>query len=95
MVIKCCQATESQDVFAADVLYHHSCYNRFAYSYEEKSTTKTERTNKEISVISAEEESKVLIKRKILIQKKCYLLTDLVEEMAILCEILLRQRKGR
>ena len=70
MVIKCCQATESQDVFAADVLYHHSCYNRFAYSYEEKSITKTERTNKEISVISAEEELKVLIKRKILIQKK-------------------------
>ena len=85
----------SNDVFAADVLYHHSSYNYFVYSYEEKSTTKTERTNKEISVISAEEEFKVLIKRKILVQKKCYLLTDLVKEMATLCEILLCQRKGR
>ena len=87
--------TSNVDVFAADVLYHHSFYSRFVYSYEEKSTTKTERANKEISVISAEEEFKVLIKRKILIQKKCYLLTDLVEEMATLCEILMCQRKGR
>ena len=61
--------TSNVDVFAANVLYHHSCYNRFVSSHEEKSTTKTERTNKEISVISAEEEFKVLIKRKILIQK--------------------------
>ena len=87
--------TSNVDVFAANVLYHHSCYNRFVFSHEEKSTTKTERTNKEISVISAEEEFKVLIKKKILIQKKCYLLTDLVKEMVTLCEILLCKRKGR
>ena len=36
-------------VFAADVLYHQSCYNCFIYSYEKKSTTKTETTDEEIS----------------------------------------------
>ena len=44
-------------------------------------------TDEEISVLSAEKEFKILIKRKILIQKICYLLTDLVEEMANLYEI--------
>ena len=77
--------TSSVDVFAADVFYHQSCHNRFVYSYEEKSTTKTEMIDEEISVLSAEK-FKILIKRKILIQKN-YLLTDLVEEMAKLYEI--------
>ena len=44
-------------------------------------------TDEEISVLLAEKEFKILIKRKILIQKNCYLLTDLVEEMANLYEI--------
>ena len=35
---------------------------------EEKSTTKTEMTNEEISVLSAEKKIKILIKRKILIR---------------------------
>ena len=34
--------TSNADVFAADVFYHQSCYNRFFYSYEEKSITKTD-----------------------------------------------------
>ena len=44
-------------------------------------------TDEEMSVLFAEKEFKILIKRKILIQKNCYLLTDLVEEMANLYEI--------
>ena len=44
-------------------------------------------TDEEISVLSAKREFKILIKRKILIQKNCYLLTDLVEEIANLYEI--------
>ena len=44
-------------------------------------------TDKEISVLSAEKEFKTLIKRKILIQKKYYFLTDFVEETANLYEI--------
>ena len=74
--------TSNVDVFAADVLYYQSCYNRFVYSYQEKSTTKTEMTNEETSVLSAEKEFKIFIKRKCLIQRKCYHLTDLIEEMA-------------
>ena len=57
------------DLFSADVLYHQSCYNRFVYSYEEKSTSKTEMADEEISARSAEKEFKILIKRKILIQR--------------------------
>ena len=79
--------TSTVEVFAADVFYHQSCYNLFVYSYEEKSTTKTEMTDDEISVLSTEKEFKIFIKRKILIQKNCYLLTDLAEEMANLYEI--------
>ena len=41
----------------------------------------------EISVLSAEKEFKILIKRKILIRKNCCLLTDLVEKMAKVYEI--------
>ena len=37
--------------------------------------------------LTTEKEFKILIKRKILIQKNCYLLTDLVEEIANLYEI--------
>ena len=73
--------------FAADMFYHESCYNRFVYSYEDKSTTKTEMTDGEMSVLSTEKEFKILIKRKILIQKDCYLLADLVEEIANRYEI--------
>ena len=40
-----------------------------------------------MSVLSAEKEFKILIKRKVLIQKNCYLLTDLVEQMANLYDI--------
>ena len=79
--------TSILEVFAADVFYHESCYNRFVDSYEDKSTTKTEMTNGEISVHSTEKELKILIKRKILIQKDCYLLADLVEEIANRYEI--------
>ena len=78
--------TSTVEVFAADGFYHQSCYNRFVYSYEDKSTTKTELTDGEISVLSTEKEFKILIKRKILIQKN-YLLTDLVEKMAHFYEI--------
>ena len=60
------------DVFVADVLYHQSCCKRFVYSYEEKSTTKTEMADEEIFALSAEEEFNILIKRKILIQKSPY-----------------------
>ena len=38
--------------------------------------------DEEISVLSAEKEFKILITRRILMQKNCYLLTDLVEKMA-------------
>ena len=79
--------TSTVEVFAAGVFYHQSCYNLFVYSYEEKSTTKTEMTDDEISVLSTEKEFKIFIKRKILIQKNCYLLTDVAEEMANLYEI--------
>ena len=41
--------TSTVKVFAADVLYHQSFYNCFTYSYEKKSTTKTETTDEEIS----------------------------------------------
>ena len=41
--------TSTVKVFAADVLYHQSCYNCFIYSYEKKTTTKTETTDGEIS----------------------------------------------
>ena len=44
-------------------------------------------TDEEVSVLFAEKEFKILIKRKILIQTNCYLLTDFVEEMANLYEI--------
>ena len=44
-------------------------------------------TDDEISVLSTEKEFKIFIKRKILIQKNCYLLTDVAEEMANLYEI--------
>ena len=43
--------TSTVEVFAADGFYHQSCYNRFAYSYEDKSTTKTEMTDEEISTL--------------------------------------------
>ena len=85
--------TSSADIFSADVFDDQSCHNRFVYSYEEKSTTKTEMIDEEISVLSAEKEFKILIKRKILIQKNCYLLTDLAEEMANLYEIYCVERK--
>ena len=62
--------TSDVDVLATDVFYHQSCYNRFVYSQEVKSTTKTEMTDEEISVLSAEKEFKILFKRKILIQKQ-------------------------
>ena len=80
--------TSNVDVFTTDVFYHQSCSN-FVYSYEEKSTTKTEMTDEETSVLSAETEFKILIKRKILIQKY----TDLVEEMANLYETYFVERK--
>ena len=79
--------TSSVDVFAAGMFYHQSCYNRSVYSYEEKGTTKTEMTDEEIYLLSTEKEFKILIKRNILIQKNCYLLTELVKEMANLYEI--------
>ena len=44
-------------------------------------------TNGEISVLSTEKEFKILINRKILIQKDCYLLANLVEEIANRYEI--------
>ena len=44
-------------------------------------------TDGEISVLSTEKELKILVKRKILIQKDCYLLADLVEEIANRYEI--------
>ena len=59
--------TTNVDVFAADLLHHQSCYNRFVYSFEGKSTS-AEMTEKEISALSAEKEFIILIKRKILIQ---------------------------
>ena len=34
--------TSKVDVLAGDMLYHQLCYVRFAYSYEDKNTTKTE-----------------------------------------------------
>ena len=74
--------TSNVNTFAADMLYHQPCYYHLVYSYREKSTTKTEMTAKEVSAVSAEKEFKILIKKKILIQKNCYLLTDFVEEMA-------------
>ena len=43
--------TSTVEVFAADGFYHQSCYNRFVYSYEDKSTTKTEMTEEEISTL--------------------------------------------
>ena len=27
--------TSNVDIFTTDVFYHHSCYNRFVYSYED------------------------------------------------------------
>ena len=50
-------------------------------------------TDEEISVLSAKREFKILIKRKILIQKNCYLLTDPVEEMANLNKIYCGEEK--
>ena len=44
-------------------------------------------TDEKKSSLSAEKEFKVLIERKILIQENCYLLIDLVEQMAKLYEI--------
>ena len=44
-------------------------------------------TDEKKSSLSAEKEFKVLIERKILIQENCYLLIDLVEQMAKLFEI--------
>ena len=55
-------------------MLHQPCYNGFIYSYELKSISKTEKNNKEI-------------KTKILIQESCYLISDLVEEIANLCNI--------
>ena len=43
--------------------------------------------DEKMSVLSAEKEFKILIKRKVLIEKNCYLLTDLVEQMANLYDI--------
>ena len=43
--------TSTVEVFAADGFYHESCYNLFVYSYEEKSTTKTEMIDEEISTL--------------------------------------------
>ena len=63
--------TSNVDIFAADVFYHQSFYNWFVYSYEEKSATKTEMTDEEISGLSAEQAFKIFIKRKILIKKNC------------------------
>ena len=63
--------TTNVDTFTGDVLYHQSCYNHFVYSYEEKSTAEmTKMTGKEIYVLSAEKEFKILLKRKILIENK-------------------------
>ena len=46
--------TGNVDVFAADVFYHQSCYNRFVYGYDQKSATKTGMSDEEISVLSDE-----------------------------------------
>ena len=43
--------TSTVEVFAADGFYHESCYNLFVYNYEEKSTTKTELIDEEISTL--------------------------------------------
>ena len=71
--------TSKVEVFTADVFYNQSCYNRFVYNYEEKSTTKTELTDEEISVLSAEKEFEILLLKD--------LLTNHVEEMANLYKI--------
>ena len=49
--------------------------------------------DEEISVFSAQKEFKILLKRKIWYKKNCYLLTDLVVEMANLYEIYCVKRK--
>ena len=72
--------TSNVDIFAADLMYHQPCYNSFIYIYEGKSRLKTEITTKEI-------------KRKVSIQKNCYLLINLVEEIVNLD--LLCRRKGK
>ena len=77
--------TSTVKVFAADVLYHQSCIIALFIVMRRKLQRKLKRPTEKY--LTTEKEFKILIKRKILIQKNCYLLTDLVEEMANLYEI--------
>ena len=68
----------NQDIFSADVTYHKKCYDRFTYvnKYE-----KGDKHDEKSSILTAEREFITVLKRKIVLQKFCYLLKDLVGEM--------------
>ena len=76
-------------------MYHQSYFNRFICNYEEKSSSKTEMTDEEIFALSAEKEFKILIKRKILIQKNWYLLAGPMERNGEPIRDLLCRKKVR
>ena len=69
----------NQDIFSADVTYHKKCYDRFTYvnKYEKGDKQDDEKS----SILTAEREFITVLKRKVVHQKFCYLLRDLVGEM--------------
>ena len=82
---KCLKVSDS-DMWVADVFCNKTYYDRFVYFYR-KIPKENLLLNKEVSSQSAEKEFLVLTKRKILIQKNCCLLTDLVAELQQLYEM--------
>ena len=83
-------------MWVANVFLHKTGYDRFVYFYR-KIPKENPLLNKEVSSQSAEKEFLVLINSKLLIQKNCYLLSDLVVELQQLMEmyIVLMKTSGR
>ena len=75
----------NQDIFSADVTYHKKCYDRFTYVNKYEKRDKEDDENS--SILTAEREFITVLKRKVVHQKFCYLLRDLVGEMNSLDEL--------
>ena len=69
----------SHDIFAADIHYHKSCYNKFI-KIKEKDTDELENLKLE-KIDSAVQNFVRCIKQKILREKKAYLLVDLLKDL--------------
>ena len=75
--------TVNQDTFSADVVYHQKCYNKFTEEYEKIAKKKPEINDEQVG---AERKFLSPFKSKVINQKCCYLLRELVVELNNLYE---------